>query len=162
MMEIREYRPRDWSRIEAIHDAARRLELSLAGLEEAFLPLKVAAQREGLFNNALFVACLDKTPVGFAACTGDEIAWLYVDPAVHRRGIGRQLVLFALEHLSGAGEVSVEVLSGNVPARRLYEACGFRFYERLYGVMPGNERFRVAVDVLKTGIPAEKGGSRHD
>ena len=31
---------------------------------------------------------------GFAACTEEELAWLYVDPEHMRRGIGRGLVEF--------------------------------------------------------------------
>ena len=149
LVHIREYQPGDWPRLQAIHDKARRCELVLAGLETAFLPLDIAARREGLFDNKIFVACSEQNPVGFTACTKDEIAWLYVDPDIQRRGIGRQLVLFALEYLSDSPEITVEVLVGNTPARRLYEACGFQFYERLSGVMPGNERFHVTVDVLK-------------
>ena len=49
-MEIRPYTQADWPRIAAVHDAARPMELHLAGLDGAFLPLSVAAQREGLFD----------------------------------------------------------------------------------------------------------------
>ena len=87
MMTIREYTESDWEAIERIHDRARKIELKLAGLEDAFLPLSVAAGREGLFDYpGLFVAEQDGEVVGFAACTEDELAWLYVDPAHLRKG----------------------------------------------------------------------------
>ena len=96
LIAIRGFREADWPRLQAIHDAARMDELRLAGLEGAFLPLSVAAQREGLFEYALRVAELDGTAAGFAAFTPDELAWLYVDPALARRGVGRALVEDAL------------------------------------------------------------------
>ena len=59
MIAVRPYEQRDWLRIEAIHDQARRQELALAGLEAAFVPLRIAAEREALFDYALLVAELD-------------------------------------------------------------------------------------------------------
>ena len=47
MRIIRPYTPKDWDAICQIHDLARKKELELAGQEEAFLPLKIAAGREG-------------------------------------------------------------------------------------------------------------------
>lgn len=146
-IEIRPYRDSDWPRLCAIHDAARKNELALAGLSDAFLPLEVAAQREGLFDYALRVAELDGQPAGFAAFTQDELAWLYVDPALARRGVGRALVEYALSEMGRP--VSIEVLAGNAPALALYEGCGFCRTETLTGKMPGNEDFSVTVHVLE-------------
>ena len=146
-MEIRPYRDADWPRLRAIHDAARQNELALAGLSDAFLPLEVAAQREGLFDYTLRVAELDGQIAGFAAFTEEELAWLYVDPALARRGVGRALVAHALSEMSRP--VSIEVLAGNTPALALYESCGFHPTETLSGSMPGNEAFAVTVHVLE-------------
>ena len=143
---IRDYRKEDWPRLQAIHDAARRDELRLAELEEAFLPLAVAAELEGLFDYTVRVACLEGTAAGFSAFAEGELAWLYVDPALSRRGIGTRLVQDALEHLGRP--VTVEVLAGNDPARLLYERCGFRWVETVSGRMPGNEAFLVTCHVL--------------
>ena len=96
---IRPYRDADWPRLCAIHDAARQTELALAGLPNAFLPLEIAAQREGLFSYTVRVAELDGQAAGFAAFTNDELAWLYVDPALARRGVGRALVEHALTEM---------------------------------------------------------------
>ena len=72
-MEIRPYTQADWPRIAAVHDAARPMELHLAGLDGAFLPLSVAAQREGLFDYTILVA-LKPEVVGFVAFTPEELA----------------------------------------------------------------------------------------
>lgn len=144
---IRGYCREDWPRLQAIHDAARQNELRLAGLEEAFLPLAIAAESEGLFDYTVRVALLDGTAAGFSAFTEGELAWLYVDPARSRRGIGTRLVQDALEHTGRP--VTVEVLTGNEPARRLYERCGFRLIETVSGRMPGNETFPVTCHVLQ-------------
>ena len=142
MIAVRPYEQRDWLRIEAIHDQARRQELALAGLEAAFVPLRIAAEREALFDYALLVAELDGETAGFAAFCPGELAWLYVDPAMMRRGVGKALaaVLAQCE-----GTVTAEVLLGNLPAKCLYESMGFTVAQVLSGVMPGNETFPVSV-----------------
>ena len=146
-VRIRPYDSADWPRLCAIHDAARKNELRLAGLEDAFLPLAIAAQREDLFQYELAVAELDGQAAGFAAWLERELAWLYVDPALARRGVGRALVHHALSRMGRPA--SIEVLSGNEPALALYQSCGFRETEILFGQMPGNEGFAVAVHVLE-------------
>lgn len=50
MLTIRDYAPSDWPRLCEIHDAARRRELALAGLEAAFLPLETAGGARGAFR----------------------------------------------------------------------------------------------------------------
>lgn len=45
---IRNYQVSDWNAIQKIHDESRKIELKLAGLEDAFLPLCIAAERENL------------------------------------------------------------------------------------------------------------------
>ena len=57
-----------------------------------------------------------------------EILNLAVDPAVHRRGIGRRLLHAALDLLRAAGTTSVflEVRQSNRAAIRLYTKAGFQ------------------------------------
>ena len=144
MVTIRKYAPDDWSSIERIHDEARKIELKLAGLEEAFLPLSIAAQREDLFEYpGIFVAEMEENVVGFAACTEDELAWLYVDPAYMRKGIGRALAEYAL--VAFPDICPIEALTGNEPAKALYESLGFKVVSIEKGQMPGNEEFTVEV-----------------
>lgn len=148
MVQIRDYRDTDWEAISAIHDSARMLELGLAGLKEAFLPLAIAAEREGLLEYpGLYVAEEDGVVVGFAACTAEELAWLYVAPEKMRRGVGRRLSEHALKMYP---EIRyIEALKGNLPALRLYESLGFRLKGIEEGQMPGNEVFSVQVYSLE-------------
>lgn len=148
MLAIRPYRPEDFPGIERVHDRARRVELRYAGLEEAFLPLRIAAEREDLFAYpGLFVAELGGEIAGFAACTQEELAWLYVDPAHFRKGVGRALAEHALQRFPGIRRV--EVLSGNAPAQALYARLGFVTAATERGRMPGNEAFSVQVDCME-------------
>ncbi len=147
-MEIVSYVQEYWKGIQAVHDPARMQELTLAGLEDAFLPLSIAAEREDLFDYQLYIAKEADDVLGFVAFTEEELAWLYVRPDVQRRGIGRELAQFALEYMN-PGEKSVEVLWGNEPARNLYRSLGFTKETILHGVMPGNETFKVSVWELR-------------
>lgn len=148
MLAIRPYRPEDFPGIERVHDRARRVELRYAGLEDAFLPLRIAAEREDLFAYpGLFVAELGGEIAGFAACTQEELAWLYVDPAHARKGVGRALAEHALQRFPGIRHV--EVLSGNAPAKALYARLGFVTAATERGRMPGNEAFSVQVDCME-------------
>ncbi len=141
---IRDYKKDDWAAIERIHDCARKVELEHAGLEAAFLPLKIAAERENLMDyEGLFVAECDQMVAGFLACTEEELAWLYVGPEFMRRGIGRKLSRHALSAFPDIRYV--EVLKGNEPAKNLYESLGFRVVGIEKGAMPGNEKFAVEV-----------------
>ena len=148
MLAIRPYRPEDFPGIERVHDRARRVELRYAGLEDAFLPLRIAAEREDLFAYpGLFVAELGGEIAGFAACTQEELAWLYVDPAHFRKGVGRALAEHALQRFPGIRRV--EVLSGNAPAQALYARLGFVTAATERGRIPGNEAFSVQVDCME-------------
>lgn len=148
MLAIRPYRPEDFPGLERVHDRARRVELRYAGLEDAFLPLRIAAEREDLFAYpGLFVAELGGEIAGFAACTQEELAWLYVDPAHARKGVGRALAEHALQRFPGIRRV--EVLSGNAPAKALYARLGFVTAATERGRMPGNEAFSVQVDCME-------------
>ena len=144
---IRAYEERDWPQIERIHDASRRTELAYAGLSDAFLPLAVAAKREGLFDDRVVVALLEGVVVGFAAYTEDELAWLYVDPVRTRQGVGRALVSHVIAHTT-ARPLQLELLSGNEPAFLLYQSMGFVPAGLVHGRMPGNESFAVVVQCM--------------
>ena len=148
MITTRKYHPDDWAAIERIHDEARKTELRSACLEAAFLPLKIAAEREDLFDYpGLFVAELDGTVAGFCACSEEELAWLYVAPQHFRKGVGKVLSLHAMNAFPGICEI--EALVGNEPAKALYEKLGFHVDHISSGVMPGNESFPVKVYCLK-------------
>ena len=145
---IRKYAVSDWMAVEKIHDSARKVELQLAGLEAAFVPLKIAAKREGLFEYpGLYVAEEEGAVTGFIACTEEELAWLYVAPACMRKGTGRSLAAYALKMFPDIHYI--EVLKGNEPARKLYESMGFTVTGTDSGRMPGNEAFEVKIYVMQ-------------
>lgn len=141
---IQEYQPTDWESLAQIHDDARKVELMLAGLEAAFVPLKDAAINEGLFDYSVRVARIGNEVVGFTAYSEDELAWLYIHPDHMRKGVGKALVKYALENTCKR-PFQIEVMQGNTPAIKLYEAMGFQTSEIVTGSMPGNECFQVTV-----------------
>jgi ribosomal protein S18 acetylase RimI-like enzyme len=57
-----------------------------------------------------------------------EIMGLAVDPARHRRGVGRLLIAEAAREASarGARRLRLRVLAPNTAARAFYESCGFK------------------------------------
>ena len=146
-MNIRPYTPDDWDRVCAIHDAARRDELAAAGLEAAYLTLEQTAENEGFHDYEIRVAEVDDRVVGFVAFTGEELAWLYVDPAAYGRGVGTSLVQAALAETRAP--LSAEVLDGNAAALAAYRKNGFEVVGHAQGWMPGNEKFRVSVTELR-------------
>lgn len=145
---IRIYDHKDWDCIEKIHDRARKIELDLAGLEDAFVPLKEAAINENLFDYIVNVAIINKIIVGFVAYSENEIAWLYVDPDYTRRGIAKNLIMHVIENTTNE-KLELEVLAGNSPAIYLYEKMGFKTNEICSGSMPGNEKFQVTVHCME-------------
>lgn len=150
-VEIRKYRPEDWDAIARAHDAARLQELAPSVGVEAFRPLAATAEREGLFDEHVWVAALDGEVVGFVAFAHDEVSWLYVHPHAQQRGVGRALLRHALAHaddFGGEGYVSVTVLDGN-PARKLYESEGFRLVQTRRGALAGNPAFDATGHVLE-------------
>ena len=151
---IRPYSPADYDAINCIHDAARKIELSLAQLDDAFLPFSVAAEREDFFDYPhIDVAEINGQVAGFCAYTEEELAWLYVSPDLHRQRIGSALVQAALRNEPGICEI--EVLFGNDPAKHLYETFGFHLEKLVHGVMPGNESFSVTVYSMHRTLPNE-------
>ena len=139
---IRPYESRDWDDISRIHDAARLDELRGAGLLDAYLDLAATYENEGLFDDEVWVAESDGRVAGFLAGSigdeGGEITWMYVDPALYRRGVGRALIAHFLAR--AGGPVELEVLDGN-DARHFYEAIGFTLESTTTGKLAGNESF---------------------
>ena len=108
------------------------------GNEQAFLDVfRGALQRP---EAVLLVAEDDSTPIGYAfvrmepaSIEGliEQSAWLhdvYVDPPFRGLGVGRQLVLSAIESAQqlGSSSLMLGVSPANTRARRLYDELGFR------------------------------------
>lgn len=69
------------------------------------------------------MACLGDRATGFVSWNDAYITWLYVDPGVQRRGIGRRLLNHALQQIGP--EAWTNMLVGNDPALALYRQAGF-------------------------------------
>ena len=149
-LEVRAYRPDDWDAVARAHDAARLQELAPTVGVEAFLTLAATAEGEGLFDDRVWVASEQGAVIGFVACAGAEVTWLYVHPDHQRRGTGRALLRRALAHADALGAVRVEVtvLDGG-PARHLYESEGFVLVETRRGALVGNEAFAATGHVME-------------
>lgn len=124
MVTIRNYHEDDFPAVCAVHDRARPDELRGSVPPEAFRPMADVAADERFFTSQTLVACDGGRVVGFVSFEGAYITWLYVDPAYHRQGVGRQLLRHAMT--SCGPDAWTNTLAGNVAARRLYECEGFR------------------------------------
>jgi ribosomal protein S18 acetylase RimI-like enzyme len=69
------------------------------------------------------VAEEDGRILGFVALVGTFVGGLFVDPAAHRRGVGRRLMADAE---SRRGPLTLEVYVANATARAFYRALGYR------------------------------------
>jgi ribosomal protein S18 acetylase RimI-like enzyme len=95
---------------------------------DAFLVAEIDGRLAG------YVGLVPPTPLPSNAHVR-QIRGLAVDIWARGRGVGRELVLAAVDEARrlGAVRVTLRVLGHNTPARRLYEAAGFT----VEGVLPG-------------------------
>jgi ribosomal protein S18 acetylase RimI-like enzyme len=120
---IRKYSPADWPHVCRVHDLARVVELRRGGVDaRAFDAMADAAEGDEFFVSETLVACLEDVVVGFISWNGAYMTWLYVDPAYHRRGVGRRLVRAALQRIGP--EAWTNSLGGNDAAVNLYRKSG--------------------------------------
>lgn len=102
-------------------------------------------------------------PVGMVSLSrrGSTDSWLIGDLAVlpeyRRRGIARQLVEKAVAHIRAAGGklVVLDVITGNLPAYRLYESMGFQHFTSQLQMVLKSEH-RPALPDLPPGIKFER------
>lgn len=125
---VRAFQGEDWPAICEIHDLARPDELRGSCDPRAFVPIAEDPEIEDLRACAKLVAEAGEQIVGFVGVDGDYVAWLYVRPAFYGRGIGRRLLQAGLNLVEGRAWTIV--LSGNVPAIRLYESEDFHEIRR--------------------------------
>lgn len=118
---IRQYQPADCNDVLYVWERASALAHPF--LSQEFLEL----ERHNIPNVHLpqaetWVWETDGRVVGFIALLGNEVGALFVDPAFHRRGIGRAL----LDQVrSLRGELEVEVFERNLLGRAFYAKVGF-------------------------------------
>ena len=143
---VRPYENNDWDAICRIHDAARLDELRASVGLDAFLNLADTYEAEDLFGNPVWVAELDGAVAGFIAASPTEITWIYVDPALYRRGVARALMSEVFSHAED--RVELEVLDGNDAAQAFYESLGFVWESSTTGKLTGNEAFQATGHTL--------------
>ena len=90
------------------------------------VPDALMAERTESYFTQTAADVVDGTVLGVALVHEDELFQLAVAQEARRRGIGQALVR-AAEELIGADHDRAElaVVSANIPARRLYEHCGW-------------------------------------
>ena len=128
---IRDYRPADWDAICRVHDRSRPDELRGSFDARAFIPLALDPEHEYIAECTMFVAEAGGEVVGFAGIDEPYLAWLYVDPAHYRRGIGRALLRHCLERLDD--DAWTQACGNNHAALTLYEQEGFVIESRFTG-----------------------------
>jgi ribosomal protein S18 acetylase RimI-like enzyme len=125
---IREYRASDWNEVCRVFDLAKPRELATAGVEASFVPLADDVNRHASFRKSTLLVWHDAGKVdGFAGYDGSYIGWLFVDPAMFRRGIARALLRAILERIEG--EPWLWSMKHNAAAIALYRSEGFAIVE---------------------------------
>lgn len=127
-VELLEYTDENWDAVCLIHDRARPIELAGSCDERAFIPLSEDKSDHNNFHNSIkYVAYLENNIVGFVGTRKSEITWLYVEPQLFGRGIGRALLNKAMMDISDRAYLSI--LDGNIAAKQLYISEGFTVIE---------------------------------
>ena len=93
---------------------------------ESFDALRAATVLAGIAASGgrLSVAVRADVPLGVVAVVDEEISKLYVHPRAQNRGVGSMLLRHAC---AGCKEPTINVLTTNRGAQRLYFRHGFRF-----------------------------------
>lgn len=152
---IRPYRPSDldalldiWTRASALAHpflSAEFMEQERRAIPELHLPVADTWVWEA-----------DGRVAGFMALLGNEVGALFVDPALHRSGIGRELVAKAR---ALHGDLEVEVFEKNVIGRAFYAKVGFRQFARSMHEPAGFEVLRLRLPGEPAAPPREHGSS---
>ncbi len=118
---IRQYQPEDTGALVEIWQMAN--DLAHPFLPEAF-KAQVAQDMRNIYlpNAETWVIEQNDRPDGFIALVGTEIGGLFLDPAMHGRGMGKALTDHAVNlH----GPLTVEVFAKNRIGRAFYDRYGF-------------------------------------
>ncbi len=134
---IRDYRPEDWPAVCRVHDRSRPDELRGSFDVRAFIPLADDPEGEYVESCTMFVAQQGDEILGFAGIDEPYLAWLYVDPAYYRRGVGRALLRHCLARLDE--DAWTLACGNNDAALGLYESEGFVVESRFTGDNAGYE-----------------------
>lgn len=78
-------------------------------------------------NSETWVACQGNKSLGFISLLDKFVGGIFVAPGQQGKGVGRQLIAFALERKR---ELTLEVYTQNEQAIRFYTSLGFREISR--------------------------------
>jgi GNAT superfamily N-acetyltransferase len=118
-----------------VHDRSRPDELRGSFDARAFIPLADDPEGEYIEVCDMFIAEDGGDVVGFAGVDDPYLAWLYVDPAQYRRGIGRALLTHCLDRAQD--DAWTLACGHNTPALDLYLGEGFVVESRFTGENAG-------------------------
>jgi len=132
MMNIRAYTPLDRAAIVGIYNASKLDELVRETQAFTLIPLEDDRQRQAaLFAAKIFVVEMGSINasevVGYIAVSNDELVGFNVLPSYRGKGLGKQLLNYALALLQE--DVWLQVVNSNSPTRCLYESAGFEKVE---------------------------------
>ena len=99
--------------------------------------------REKIQNGSRFYLLVEGVPAGVVSVTGSSIEDLYVIPEMQGRGIGTQLLEFAIGQCEGTP--MLWILENNDRAGRLYRRLGFRETGRAARVDDGLDEIELAL-----------------
>lgn len=123
--------------IQGIQQSAYQIEAELMGFYG--IPQLHETVAEIQKSDEVFVGYSEEGLMGIVSYRVEEgivdIHRLVVDPGHFRKGVGRKLVAYLLEHYRGYG-FTVSTGTANKPAIALYKAFGFQ-EQRLMEVAPG-------------------------
>ncbi|RYY75377.1 MAG: N-acetyltransferase [Gammaproteobacteria bacterium] len=122
-MTIRKYRSTDFSEILKIYSLTKLEELRFETEQFSFLPLDVDEKRFKAFTECEVFVYEEVKILGYCAFFGNEIRALFVLPQSQGKGIGKNMLKFMLENISGTPLLNLA--ASNTPAKKLYESFGF-------------------------------------
>ena len=127
------------SRIHCIPFDKRYLEQYKIGYNAAFRPMREALNIKPYDwyhdtnkildkSSDIYLLVEDEVLIGSVACYGNEIDDLFVVGAYRQKGYGKQLLIWAMDHIasSGCDELILHVAEWNRRAVQLYMNEGFR------------------------------------
>jgi putative acetyltransferase len=125
-IEVRPYHPDDLNALLDAWESASRLAHPFMS-DEFIAEQRISVAQKYLPNTVTDIALLDDKLVGFISMMGNEVGAIFVDPACHRKGVGRALLdIPAAIHVS----LEVEVFEKNTIGRPFYERFGFKEISR--------------------------------
>jgi len=122
-MNIRRGRAEDLSRLVEIWLDAVRATHDFLSEEDVQFYLPIVRDQYLPYAEVWIAEDDDEKPMGFIGLTEAKVDSLFVDPARHRRGVGRALLAHAFKR---KGPLKVDVNEQNHLARAFYDRLGFR------------------------------------